>query len=313
MTVATWLVHKSYCMPTEINHTQGIRNAMYLWYLAECKDPKYPGGELEKILEYTFDRYATDLRDKLYGILGLLPYTKKGETIPSLLLPDYTRPVNRVVQDMTRFLVRESRNLHFFRKIDHSDGGPLLEICSWQTPVEPFERNTKKANPFPRVYPGFELIARLSEEDALLYTKDPDTLSARGSPIDRVSDVSTVMSFGSNEECWELDLVLNELSTFISKHLTNAEKVDATYSRRYLAQTMTAGLRSSQTLATEEDIIAFENIISRFFDENGRPVNPLSAPSSPVQQIDENNFRTTMQMWTLNRRYFWTENGLFGL
>jgi hypothetical protein len=68
-----------------------------------------------------------------------------------------------------------------------------------------------------------------------------------------------------------------------------------------------------QTLATEEDITAFESIISRFFDEDGRPVNPLSASISPVQQIDENYFRTTMQTWTLNRRYFWTENGLLGL
>jgi hypothetical protein len=87
-------------------------------------------------------------------------------------------------------------------------------------PVEPFERNSKKVNPFPLVYHGFELTATLSEEDTLLYTKDPDTLCARGSPIDRVGGVSTVMSFGLNEESWELNLVLDELSTFISKHLT---------------------------------------------------------------------------------------------
>jgi len=213
---------------------------------------------------------------------------------------------------MTRFLVRDSRNLQFFRKIDHIDGGPSLEICSWQIPVDPLERNTKKANPFPPVCHGFELISTLSEEDAFLYTKDLDILCARGSNMDRIGDFSTVMSFSLNEECWELNLVLAELSTFISKHFTNAEKVDTTFSRRCLAQTMTVGLRSTQTLATEEEITAFESIISRFFDEDGRPVNPLSAPISPVQQTDENDFRTTMQMWTLNRRYFWTENGLFG-
>jgi hypothetical protein len=39
-------------------------------------------------MEYTLERQATDLRDKVYGLLGVTKYSKKEKKIPDLIRPD---------------------------------------------------------------------------------------------------------------------------------------------------------------------------------------------------------------------------------
>jgi hypothetical protein len=312
MKVAVWFRYKSYTMPTSINCSSGVYNTVCLWNLAESQSQSYLGGELAKVLEYTNVREATDPRDKPYGVLGLTRFGRKGEEIPSLILPDYTRPLNRVVQDLTRFIIRDSKNVDHFRWIDNNGDWPSLEKCSWQIPLD-IKPNAGRASQFARVYKSCVLKPILSEEDTLLYTQHSDILCLKGSHIDCVSDMSKVMSVGSDEISWELDLVFAELSAWISNRVNCSGTISSTYSRRCLARTITAGLRSSQTIATDEDINTYENILSRYFDSNGLPKEFSSEPSSAVQKADEGRFCQTMQMWSRNRRCFWTEKGFLGL
>jgi hypothetical protein len=132
MKVAVWLDYKQLFVPKDLYYHEGLWNTSLLWTLEEQSNPlKYPSTPLDILISYTFRRQATDLRDKLYGILGLTKYSRKEKKIPALIEPDYTKPVHRVAQDLTRFMIRESKDLRVLRWIDHGDDvGALLEACS---------------------------------------------------------------------------------------------------------------------------------------------------------------------------------------
>jgi hypothetical protein len=97
MRVAVWLSYKSGFIPEALHSHEGVGNTIDLWYLEEVHNPLvYPNTGLETLMSYTSRRRATDLRDKVYGLLGVTKYWRKEKKINDLIRPDYTKPVDRV-------------------------------------------------------------------------------------------------------------------------------------------------------------------------------------------------------------------------
>jgi hypothetical protein len=75
-------------------------------------------------------RWATDPRDKIYGILGLAKSFQK--SMPSILpLPDYSKPTHKVYQESVEFILRHSRSLGILSLVAHSDHYHLTGLPSW--------------------------------------------------------------------------------------------------------------------------------------------------------------------------------------
>jgi hypothetical protein len=311
MRVVVWLWYKSAFIPLALKCHQGVRNAMNLWFLEEVNNPlKYPDTNLEVLMDFTLEREATDLRDKVYGLLGVTKYSRKDKKIPDLIRPDYTKPVDRVAQDTMRFIIRENKDVAVFRNIDHGkDPGPLPEICSWCIILASRQPDTidfllpfyKGIIPFWNVF---------SEEAALACTRDPDRLHLTGIQIGLVADVSNYIEPLSDASEAFLNTTLAELVAWLS---ARNGQIRSNQFRRSLATTLVAGMTFKQAIATEQEIDVFEGILSCILDEYGRPSQPESAISLSVQEVVVKEYSSVVRIWSGNRKLFFTESGELGL
>lgn len=64
---------------------------------------------LSHLLSATGDRNATDRRDRMYGLLGLLGIP--GTDLPSILKPSYEKPLEQVYYDYTRWLLEHTSDV----------------------------------------------------------------------------------------------------------------------------------------------------------------------------------------------------------
>jgi hypothetical protein len=311
MRVAVWFSYKSDFIPRALQAHEGIRNTRNLWYLEEVNNPlKYPNTRLELLMEYTLERQAADLRDKVYGLLGVTKYSRKEKKIPGLIRPDYTKPVDRIARDVTRFIIRENKDLAVLRYIDHGkDPGPLPEICSWCVFLAKKERGAICfLLPFYKgIIPSWNVI---SEEAALACTKDPDRLHLTGIQIGLVADVSNFIERPSEVPKAYLETTLAELVAWLS---SRNDQIRSNQFRRSLATTLVAGVTFQEAIATEQEIDFFEGILSRTLDEYGRPSQSKTAINLSEQEVVVKEFSPLVRLWSGNRKLFFTESGELGL
>lgn len=312
MRVAVWLYHKINFVPEGLIIHKGRRNAMNLWYLEEVFDPiKNPHSiELETLMDYTFHRETSDLRDKLYGLFGVTKYSRKGNKIPDLIRPDYTKSVDRVARDATRFLIREKKNLQVFCYIDHgTDAGPLPEICSWSRPF--IRREKGYTATFPWSYKGIiPSFNTLSEDASRACTENPDLLHLTGIQIGLITEVSPVIPNKKGDWAVYLDTILTELGGWIS---TQDDQMLSNQFRRRLARTLVASVSLDECIATDQKIDAFDGILNLVLDECGRKSPTRSTVNSPNEGSLVYELSRLMYTYAENRTLFFMEDGKLGL
>ena len=99
--------------------------------LAACR-PVRPVS-LEWLLRLSSRFESTDLRDKIYALLGLVCDKHRA------FIPDYKKPLSLVLQDLVRFLIQASENLNILsgnRFGTNSDGPSWVPCLSQQMHIE---------------------------------------------------------------------------------------------------------------------------------------------------------------------------------
>jgi len=261
-------------------------------------------------MSYTFQRQASDLRDKVYGILGLTKYWWWETKIPVVLLPDYTKSVQRVAQDLTLFMIRESNDLRVLQWIDHGDPfGSPLESCSWCIPLQSTGLMNGGVPMFIEEYKGVMPSTQvLPREYTMLCTNDLDTLQVLGFQIGVIVELSKSMPWELLDPSLGISAALSEVVHWLSTLNNQARPKDFL---RTLARTLTAGLHL-RALATEQEIDVYEGLLKFILDQSGR-VKEIDPTNPSHQELNKKGFLSTIQLWSGNRKILLTQNGMLGL
>lgn len=133
-TAATWIYwHKETTTSREeFGPGMGLAGQLGILLLFESHS-----NNMTSLFRATMGRQATDCRDKVFSILGLLSRGKSGAAVPDLLKPDYNKSLRDVVRDATRYGLSSEDDLELLGSWDHrSDGDLTLDgFCSWATPL----------------------------------------------------------------------------------------------------------------------------------------------------------------------------------
>lgn len=76
--------------------------------------------ELQSLLHSTRPVKATNPRDKVFALLGLSGESRNPDDWPKALMPDYTRSVQDVYTEVTRYCIQRTGNLSILSQVDRS-------------------------------------------------------------------------------------------------------------------------------------------------------------------------------------------------
>ena len=160
---------------------------------------------LRELLWETRYRRATDPRDKIYSLLGLM-----GDPMSKLLQPDYTKSVNEVYSNATHHLVAQNSSLDSI--CGQQIQGRREDLPSW-VPDYTLNRDLA-APPLVRIdgresiyaATGYDYHSRFLIPDISTLPKSWDTLHVTGLYIDNVTHTSSPSSdddsFGAINDQW---------------------------------------------------------------------------------------------------------------
>lgn len=132
---------------------------------------------LVRLVHCTQDYQATNLRDKLYALLGMA-----SDISPDDIIPDYTKSVQEVFLDLVRFMVVKHRNLDIISSGRLTISG--ISSPSWL----PDWRGTNQLRPLNSEEFGGHFYQASGNTDAVVdMTKFPDMLEAEGWIADTIN------------------------------------------------------------------------------------------------------------------------------
>lgn len=149
------------------------------------------------VLQQSFEREASELRDKVFAVLGATGLWQSKEDIPALVRPDYDKPIRGVYRDATRYCVTETRTTAILRKISHQNDDDVngIDFPSW---VPRYDRKLDEAtNPSPLSFRYME-IEDLKYIDRAVPTLDPespDVLILTGVALNTIKKQSNVFDY----------------------------------------------------------------------------------------------------------------------
>ncbi|KAH8820561.1 heterokaryon incompatibility protein-domain-containing protein [Xylogone sp. PMI_703] len=111
-----------------MNYSPGTSRASTMWLTRHKLEER--STSLEHLLRVTKTFKSTDPRDKLYGILGV---SKEGQNLDLYpeLRPDYTKEPGEIYTDMTRVLIKKSKDLSVLNSVQHIDDVQTDGFPSW--------------------------------------------------------------------------------------------------------------------------------------------------------------------------------------
>jgi hypothetical protein len=123
------LLDISFTIDAENKTGTSARNLSRLFFGIK-EEKSFIAGVLGVLIFRNQHRYATNPRDKIYGILGLAKSFQKS-TLLILPLPDYSKPIHEVYQESVEFILRHSRSLGILSLVEQSDDQNLPGLPSW--------------------------------------------------------------------------------------------------------------------------------------------------------------------------------------
>ncbi|KAH7411434.1 hypothetical protein BKA64DRAFT_639070 [Cadophora sp. MPI-SDFR-AT-0126] len=128
------------CWQDVIEASSGMAGLNTITTLVMERTARHEYFHIQSLLHLLFlyrDSVATDPRDKIYGILGLIPNSSKWERAervafqgydPSLLIVDYTAAIELVYASVVRSIVKATMSLNILSACQKTD---LVELPSW--------------------------------------------------------------------------------------------------------------------------------------------------------------------------------------
>jgi hypothetical protein len=240
-----WQV-KGPALAAKIPHSD-ISNVYTMFTIALSKTP----WRIEPLLIYTDDVVATDLRDKVIGLLGL----SAPESLPRSWVPNYQNStVAGVYRDVTRAIVQETGKLLMFEMLNYDCGSGyrlLWDLPSWTprfcdvwSPVFATVQDQDGGSTAQRWRPGFETCGGRPAQ--VLKQSDPNILTLRGLKVGEIAWVSPVPNREESEPCRLLRWVIDGMRRFC---LDGRESPEAFINRFFSTAALAIGIDEFPTAA----------------------------------------------------------------
>ncbi|KAF1983513.1 HET-domain-containing protein, partial [Aulographum hederae CBS 113979] len=320
--VASWLFYKQRFLPWTTNHT-GLNNAAILSNSAddECGIDNVRNRLLPDMrifilgfLDSLQDFGAYELKDHVYGLLGLFQKFARTKDLPPGLTPDYVCSLGTTLARASRFATEERGDLEMLRFVSHlpSDGQGEGEahIPSWvpywhrrtDVPGEPAGLEILSHKQFFKADEGRGM--QLSAEDP----ERPTVLSLRGFQFQTVKSVAPVVMGKSWESVKEMKELMTVLDGFFDENMVVGDGQNEDEIR---GATLTFELDwSSWSRLSRPDAAvryrAFASYLAETADER------LPEPGEGANEAVA-DFQSAMRNAVRNRRVFVTAEGKAGV
>ena len=258
---------------------------------------------LLEALRYFHGRLATDPRDKVFGILGLL------KTEERIVMPDYALSAPEVYQQTTVAIINHTKNLSVLIDIDEYVGS--VSVPSWcvdWTQGAVFGLNL------------IEFYNAARDTTATACRCSEDTLKLRGLVIDEISEVIDSRYTGSsNTVIDDLLVAIRDLhkweqlachSENTTRRYPTGETLDIAFSKTVL---MGVSVDRSRCIKNSDAISYnnWRNWIDKYFNKPARDKPAFLKNSIRRKVIREHN--EVLVSYPAVRWFFKTSNGYFGL
>lgn len=311
LTATCWLEHKTFFLVHEgpdeelLVCLQGFRGAMNMWLfrkdLADYQHWPIP-SPLSWLLGKAPFGASSDMKDQIYGMLGLYQTSAKTMELPPGLAPDYTKDDAEVLRDATRAAIMENRSLNLLERLPQSRDHRPAGLPSWVP-----EWFREHGDDDPRgLMPVFNACGTSEEwsRTELLPTPDPRVLRIKGTLI---STIEKVVSHTKD---------LHEFEVFLA-HLDEAETIASSVNidSLTLGTTLLGGAAfGAAALATPEEAELWP-AYHKYLREEKRNLpwpNDLKADSSAEEKALA-LFASTSRNACWHRCFFSTVDGQIGI
>ena len=245
---------------------------------------------------------TTDVRDRVYGLFGLLQKVteQSPEGVRTLLVPDYTKSWVEIFRDAMRAALETKGDLTLLEEAQHRVGeldDATKELPSW---VPHWGRRWEPlADPFP-LGALFRADGGKVDPGQGACPWDPDVLTATGKQISTVASACAV-SFADDSSVMQLALTINECRSEL-------ERAGLKYFDQALAHTLIAGTDSNREPSGPVELQAYSSFVQYDTDADSDRTDS-SAASSDLLIAYEQAARKACS----NRRLFTTGDGRIGL
>ncbi|KAH8671507.1 heterokaryon incompatibility protein-domain-containing protein [Xylariales sp. PMI_506] len=315
--VAIWLCyHRGFISPWLFDH-DGMNNAADLWNTVDNRqsydeDVEGSQNDLTVLMRLAQWRLASEPRDKVFGILGLLPQlsTEPEDGAPDhrLIIVDYQKSLAQVLCDATRYAIQELSSLAILQSIRHRQVDEDLDVSefpSWAARIDLQYDEAFDAENIP-----FNLYRADNSQGTYFYNAQadhigPKTLSLAGYWVCTVMETSDAFlpEIWNNRDALArlLASVLDMARTGNRAHMSawgNNDGLDKGFSRM-LASTLMAG-NVNGVPASDDDELASCSFL-----------NELVNGEDPGEENQA--FHNSLASACRNRRFFMGDNGYVGL
>ncbi|KAK5114379.1 hypothetical protein LTR85_010201 [Meristemomyces frigidus] len=309
--------------------SDGLHAAAHLWQFVDVKNGKgrWPDGrntDMTALAALSQNSNASERKDRIFAVLGLLepPPTAFAEEDSLLIKPDYTKTVQEIYRDATRFAIRESGHLHCLRATNHrSDAALVLDgFPSWAFRLDQLYDEAFDAEMFDLHFhaDSHETLYGGNTEASFA---GADVLSVAGMFVSTVSRISEVFSPGVWEDDDKLMTLLRSVKEMVGLYADPLELADVTSvtgewmiesqpdrCSAGLALTLMAGQKGEGGPPTSENIAVFGQYIDQCMSTE-HSVGHGDSRGTDYQRSP----RRVLESACRNRRVFVDDKGQIGL
>ncbi|EME48317.1 hypothetical protein DOTSEDRAFT_67412 [Dothistroma septosporum NZE10] len=305
--ISSWLRHKKLWLPGSLKRTAGYKNGHRLW---DHIDPEHghftrqgrDGASVAIVLSLAINLDASEDKDHVFGVLGLMECCRRAETVPKPLTPEYRKTLLEVYRDATLYAITENPAgvERVLRKVRHKttqdfQGDDWLSwVPRWQ------RRRDKYVHPInmPIIFDAGGKRSQLKDTTPL--QTNLDILSLEGCCIDRVETCSTVLQYNAKPR----DTL---------RWIEEVEGLCRDRDQGNLSSVLLGGANYEGQPVTPEDCASFDGYVSGLRD-GVYPKSVRRARLNDDEDIEsaarfDHAFRDASE----NRRVFVTTEGFIGL
>ena len=253
---------------------------------------------------------AYEPKDRIYAALGLLQRFAKLQSLPPLLMPDYSKPLGHVLRDTTVFGVLDHGNLEILRYVSHR----LEELDSVYAPtwVPRWDRK-RTADPCLMIYHCWSADAHVPA--AVQFSSDDSGLmiaqGRRIGSVDRLTEVMPTDSFKYAGETSEIFDVLTAVNTVAY----NTDLPIQHFSEQALAVILTGGCNSAVQREDPQELLTSGNAFLDLLNNDRASITGVYQ----LTELSDDRVRRAASylnaMWytCASRRFFAMSPGYFGV
>ena len=311
--VARWLYHKQNYISTEVLNHPGLHLADSLFDFVDKKYGLYESrpANFSALLDLARALDVTERRDRIYGMLGLKQWPTG---IPSLLSPDYRKPVAVVFRDSTRYALQydDHPSLQEWRHVSWQSSQELERegICSWVPDRESGWDPKKPPKSLARVF-NCAKGSRQSRQKLLdVSQSDPDVFVILGFELCRVANVTPSLTLKDSNNA-HLLRAWTDCALSVMQQSNDSE---------FAALVFLAGVNNERQPANRHDTSAWRDFRRLIYEEQRLPRTPESSIQGDevgtlTREADRDAYRyyRAFGAGCVQRSVFRTVSGYIGL